>query len=198
MAETAPSSHEVPKLPSGLKSPVHPEKGWNRLGKGTWFHGRPETDVYKLLIDAYRLRMDDRWDVAKVKEPGSLYAPGATDGKEGFRIFLDKAEKTKSDEGKPMLPTWWNAEKRKECEALGADTTQWTSLAKKVKKWDIHIHYDDMALAMQLRCVGEKVYNLLADGRRIAKIPDDLFEGGLDNEFDEFDSDSDEWYTDSD
>ncbi|KAI8167377.1 hypothetical protein K4K49_005289 [Colletotrichum sp. SAR 10_70] len=151
MAETAPSSREVPKLPHGLKSPVHPEKGWNRLGKGTWFHGRPETDVYKLLIDAYRLRMDDRWDIAKAKEPGSLYVPGATDGKEGFRIFLDKAENTKSEEGKPMLPTWWNAEKRKECEALGADTTQWTSLAKKVKKWDIHIHYDDMALAMQLR-----------------------------------------------
>ncbi|KAJ0362904.1 hypothetical protein COL26b_013154 [Colletotrichum chrysophilum] len=176
MAQTAPSSHEVPKLPRGLKSPVHPEKGWNRLGKGTWFNGRPETDVYKLLIDAYRLRMDDRWDIAKAKEPGSLY----------------------SEEGKPILPTWWNAEKRKECEALGADTTQWTSLAKKVKKWDIHIHYDDMALAMQLRCVAEMVYNLLPDGRRIAKIPDDLFEGDSDNEFDEFDSDSDEWYTDSD
>ncbi|KAJ0338013.1 hypothetical protein COL154_012897 [Colletotrichum chrysophilum] len=152
MAQTAPSSHEVPKLPRGLKSPVHPEKGWNRLGKGTWFNGRPETDVYKLLIDAYRLRMDDRWDIAKAKEPGSLYVPGATDG----------------------------------------------NLAKKVKKWDIHIHYDDMALAMQLRCVAEMVYNLLPDGRRIAKIPDDLFEGDSDNEFDEFDSDSDEWYTDSD
>ncbi|KAF3802103.1 hypothetical protein GCG54_00012349 [Colletotrichum gloeosporioides] len=121
--------------------------------------------------------MDDRWDIAKVKEPGSLYVPGATDGKEGFRIFLDKAEKTKSEEGNPMLPT---------------------CLAKKVKKWDIHTHYDDMALAMQLRCVGEKVYNLLVDGRRIAKLPDYLFEGDSDNEFDEFDSDSDEWYTDSD
>ncbi|KAF4834636.1 hypothetical protein CGCSCA4_v012918 [Colletotrichum siamense] len=33
MAETAPSSREVPKLPHGLKSPVHPEKGWNRRGK---------------------------------------------------------------------------------------------------------------------------------------------------------------------
>ncbi|EQB53197.1 hypothetical protein CGLO_07099 [Colletotrichum gloeosporioides Cg-14] len=180
MAETAPSSHEVPKLPRGLKSPVHPGKGWNRLGKGTWFHGQPETDVYKLLMDAYRLRMDDRWDIAKVKEPAL------------------STGKTKSEEGRPMLPTCWNAEKRKECEAVGADTMQWSSLAKKVKKWDIHIHYDDMALAMQLRCVGEKVNNLLVDGRRIAKLPDYLFEGGSDNELDEFDSDSDGWYTDSD
>lgn len=158
-------------------------------------HKRPETDVYKLLIDAYRLRMDDRWDIAKVQEPGSLYVPGATDGKEGFGVFLDKAEKVK-EKVVPLLPTWWNEEKRKECEALGADTAQWSSLAKKVRKTDIQRHYDDMALPMQLRSIGETVYNLLVDGKRVVDIPDDVFGGpGMDPDV-EHDSDGDS-YSDS-
>ncbi|KAF9876633.1 mynd domain-containing protein [Colletotrichum karsti] len=180
-APNSSSSSSIPyvageKLPRGLKKPVNPDLGWKRLSKGTWFHNRPESDVYKLLIDVYRLRMDDRWDVAKAAEPGSLYVRGATDGAAGFRTFLDKAARVRSDKGYRLLPDWWSKEKRSECEALGADATQWTSLSRKVGKWDVHKHYDDMGLAMQLRSLAETIYNSSVDGRKIAKIPDELFE----------------------
>ncbi|KAF6807434.1 mynd domain-containing protein [Colletotrichum sojae] len=57
------------------------------------------------------------------------------------------AEKAKSvSGGAPLLPKWWNEEKRKECEALGAtDAKEWSSLAR-------------------------KVYEHLIDGRKIARI----------------------------
>ncbi|KAF6830033.1 mynd domain-containing protein, partial [Colletotrichum musicola] len=136
-------------LPQGLRKHINTSTGYKLLERWTYFHERPETDVYNLLIDTYRHRT---W------KHSITLTSGAVDGRPGFSTFLDKAEKAKSvSGGVPLLPKWWNEEKRKECEALGAtDAKEWSSLAWKVSKDDIQRHYGDISLTMQLRCVGEK------------------------------------------
>ncbi|KAF6832187.1 mynd domain-containing protein [Colletotrichum plurivorum] len=127
-----------------------------------------------------------------IREPRSIYVEGAVDGRPGFSTFLDKAEKAQSvSSGVPLLPKWWNEQKRKECEAPGAtDAKEWSSLARKVSKDDIQRHYGDISLAMQLRCVGEKVYEHFRDGRKIEK----LYVPSYDSDSDDDDLFADWWF----
>ncbi|KAL1969635.1 hypothetical protein VTN77DRAFT_8188 [Rasamsonia byssochlamydoides] len=58
---TSSSSSSTKGLSVGVDKPSH------RLDARTWLHDRPEEDVYKLLVDTYRLRMEDNY-----KRPGLL------------------------------------------------------------------------------------------------------------------------------
>ncbi|RYP06755.1 hypothetical protein DL764_002952 [Monosporascus ibericus] len=130
---------------------------FTRLEKGTYLHGRPEKDTYKLLIDAYRLRLDDVAKIEGVVEPDSIYASATNDPLPGFRRFLDKA--SAATDG--ILPPWWSADKQRECEDLGmssAGGNGWISLRKKIRKGDVTDHYGDATFPMQLRMLAEGVY----------------------------------------
>jgi hypothetical protein len=50
---------------------VHFDNPFSRLRSGTWLDGRSESDVQKLLINTYRLRMSDRFKFEKVVESDS-------------------------------------------------------------------------------------------------------------------------------
>jgi splicing suppressor protein 51 len=126
--------------PKGLDQPI--TKPFTRLDNGTWLHDRPEKDVYRLLIDAYRLRVDDNYNLEGEVDANSLYG-GATSGLKGLKRFLQLAG---SRHG--LLPSWWNAGKQRECEDFGMDSSQFHDLRCAVEKSDIIEHYSDPRFPM--------------------------------------------------
>jgi splicing suppressor protein 51 len=145
--------------PSMSASATQPRKGlsvaidkpFHQLNAKTWLHERPEQDVYKLLIDTYRFRMEDNYNFEGDADVDSIYG-GARDGRQGFRRFLRLAEGTRG-----LLPSWWSQEKAAECEAVGMDDG-WSSLTSAIKKSDVIEHYGNPNMPMQLRMFGEQVY----------------------------------------
>ena len=127
------------------------DKPFHRLHAKTWLHDRPEQDVYKLLIDTYRLRMEDNYKFEGTVDEGSVYG-SASNGLQGFRHFLDLAE---SKGG--LLPSWWSPEKRAACEGFGMKPG-WSSLATKIGKQKVIENYGVELMPMQLRLFSEQVY----------------------------------------
>jgi splicing suppressor protein 51 len=70
-----------------------------------------------------------------------------------FKRFLDLA-----GSGSGLLPPWWNAEKRRECEKIAVDSNGWSDINCAVEKGDIQEHYKNNAMPMMLRVLGEKIY----------------------------------------
>ncbi|KAI0130383.1 hypothetical protein BJ170DRAFT_620007 [Xylariales sp. AK1849] len=155
-ASTSSGNHRgssAPNQPSpgkGLEAPT--DNPYSRLHSRTWLHDRPEKDVYKLLIDTYRLRMEDNYTFDGDADLDSIYG-GAAHGLRGFRRLLAKAKSRPN-----ILPPWWNDEKQKECEAVGMGGSDWSDLAAAVEKADVNEEYGDPRFAMQLRLLGEQVY----------------------------------------
>ncbi|KAB5522016.1 putative MYND domain protein [Coniochaeta sp. 2T2.1] len=102
----------TPNPPKGLDGPIN--KPFTRLDNGTWLHDRPEKDVYRLLIDAYRLRMEDEYNIEGEADEDSIYG-GASNGSAGFKRSLMKIEQRNRN----LLPSWWDESKRAACMALG-------------------------------------------------------------------------------
>ncbi|KAG0066460.1 hypothetical protein BGZ89_007251 [Linnemannia elongata] len=135
-------------ISKGLKK--HIDKPFHRLKSKTWLHDRPEEDVYKLLIDCFRMRQHDDFTVEGLKDKDGLYG-GANHSQAGFKRFLD------------LLPHWWFMGKAAaNClrmgGGLGATGTEWSSLARKVDKAAIIDHYANPEMPMQLRMLGEQIY----------------------------------------
>jgi splicing suppressor protein 51 len=128
------------------------EKPFHRLDTETWLHGRPEEDVYKLLIDTYRLRMDDDYKFDGEADTDSIYG-GALDGRQGFQCFLRTAHRKRH-----LLPPWWSQEKAAECVGVGMKKGKWSDLACTIEKSDIIEHYGSPMMPMQLRMFGEQIY----------------------------------------
>ncbi|KAM0258699.1 hypothetical protein ACHAQJ_003707 [Trichoderma viride] len=147
----ASSSGNTPlSPPKGLDQPI--SMPFTRLDNGTWLHDRPEIDVYRLLIDAYRLRVEDTYTLEGETMEDSIY-DGSPDGRRGFQTFLTRAATTPG-----LLPPWWSNEKRSACVRLGMDASQWSDLRCAVEKSDIIEHYGDPQFPMQLRMLAEAVY----------------------------------------
>ncbi|CAG7555004.1 unnamed protein product [Fusarium equiseti] len=150
--------------PKGLDQPI-PDP-FTRLDRGTYLHDRPEKDVYKLLIDAYRLRVEDMYRFEGEVDQDSLYG-GASDGLAGFKAFIRKVSTRKG-----LLPPWWTPEKQKECEEFGMTSSE-PSLKTGVEKADIIEHYGDPQFPMQLRMLGEAVWGNApggADGKAMRQV----------------------------
>ena len=136
--------------PKGLEKPI--ANPFSRLDNGTWLHDRPEKDVYRVLIDAYRFRVEDDYTIEGDADEDSIYG-GAPHGLRGHKRFLKRASSRSG-----LLPPWWSAEKQKACERLGMDSSQWHDLRCAVEKSDIIKHYGDPQFPMQLRMLAEAVY----------------------------------------
>ncbi|KAJ6445638.1 Zinc finger, MYND-type [Purpureocillium lavendulum] len=151
-----PSAIPVEPASAGKVSPPKGlEKGvadpFTRLDKGVWLHDRPEKDVYALLIDAYRLHVDDTYKMDGEVESDSVYS-GAADGLKGFRRFIARAAAQPG-----LLPPWWDDAKKADCEALGMKAGEWHDLRCAVEKHDIIDRYGDARFPMQLRMFAEAV-----------------------------------------
>jgi splicing suppressor protein 51 len=128
------------------------DKPFHALNDKKWLHNRPEADVYKLLIDAYRLRMEDDYKFSGDADTDSIYG-GAPNGYEGFRRFVEKIEARNRE----LLPSWWSEEKARECERAGR-RDGWSSLNCAIEKSDVIDHYGDPMFPMQLRMFAEQIY----------------------------------------
>ncbi|KAL2150910.1 hypothetical protein VTH82DRAFT_6008 [Thermothelomyces myriococcoides] len=155
-----PRADKILSPAKGVDQPI--DIPFTCLEKGTWLHNRPEKDVYRLLIDAYRLRADDIHNIEGRKV--DLYA-GKPDGLHGFRLFIQLA-----GERPGLLPPWWNDEKQRECEAFGMDETNFQNLRRKVDKGGIIKHYGDQLFPMQLRMFAEAVYGRGVGGQDGAPV----------------------------
>ncbi|GME25498.1 hypothetical protein M1813_003692 [Neofusicoccum parvum] len=132
---------------------VQIDKPFTRLDSGTWLHDRPEKDVYKLLIDTFRLRLNDDYNLEAINTDGSVFA-GERNSLPAFRKFLRKLESRQD-----LLPPWWNEQKKAECIAAGmVGAPDWSSLEAAPKKSDILEHYGDSQMPMQMRMLGERIY----------------------------------------
>ncbi|KAH8175800.1 MYND finger domain-containing protein [Sarocladium implicatum] len=128
--------------PKGLEQPI--AKPFSKLVGKTWIHDRPEKDVFRLLVDAYRLRVND-----DINFGGDT---GVPDVVAGFDRFLSQASSRAN-----LLPPWWSTEKQSQCKAFGSGEDRWCNLAFSVEKADIIDHYGDPQFPMQLRMFGEQV-----------------------------------------
>lgn len=91
-------------------------------------------------------------------EADSIYS-GAADGLRGFRRFLDRVASCPG-----LLPPWWDATKKTECESLGMTPAQWYDLKSAVEKGDIINNYGDPQFPMQLRMFAEAAYGRTPGG----------------------------------
>ncbi|KAI1296466.1 hypothetical protein F5Y03DRAFT_294331 [Xylaria venustula] len=147
-SQSAPQEDPQPPLETlfkGIEDPFH------RLKRGNYLQNRDDMNVYEILIDSYRLRMEDNEYFAKVRLADSIYG-GARNGMEGFRDFLKRAKAVPH-----LLPYSWDKNKQAECEGLGREQG-WSSLAKKIKDVDVNKHYQDRYIVMQLRLLAEFIY----------------------------------------
>ena len=102
-------------------------------------------DAYRALVDSHGLRVTDEFKFANIREEHSRLT------KEpqpllGFQMFLNLFEATSS-----VVPSWWDADKRQECERLSMDEAEWSSLQVEVTQEGVNGHYRDFLTAMQLR-----------------------------------------------
>ncbi|KAB8209300.1 hypothetical protein BDV34DRAFT_232543 [Aspergillus parasiticus] len=107
---------------------------------------------YKLLIDTYRMKMEDQYTIEGEVDEDSIYS-GRPDSRDGFRRFLRLVEKKRG-----LLPSWWSPEKAKACVAYGLNKDNWSSLDCCAKKGDFIEHYGDSTFPMQMRMFGEQIY----------------------------------------
>ncbi|KAI1749265.1 hypothetical protein F4782DRAFT_533553 [Xylaria castorea] len=112
---------------------------FNRLKKGDYLHGRPDTDVYMILIDAYRLRLHDNYAFHNVR-PEDRIDFTSKDGVADFRRFLCQAKAIPR-----MMPSWWDKKKQAECVELGCQTG-WSSLTTTISDSDVCKHYNPLKL----------------------------------------------------
>ncbi|KAJ4308935.1 hypothetical protein N0V84_011791 [Fusarium piperis] len=139
----------------GFSPPKSLDRGiefpFTRLENGTYLHDRSEKDVYRILIDSYRFRMEEHCFNGGAPEPGSLYAE-CDSGLPAFSRYLDLAE-TRTG----LLPPWWTPEKKQECKNFGASGREWQDLHRAVNDKILLWHYADMRFAPQLRMLAEAI-----------------------------------------
>jgi splicing suppressor protein 51 len=149
------STYSAPRLRNIEK---HISNPFTKLDQGKYLHDRPEKDVYKLLIDSFRMRQADDFNLENRTTPRSIYS-GASSSIEPFRQYLAKAATRPN-----MLPPWWDAEKQKECEAFG-ESGAWSDLRRRTSKQEIIDYYGDDKMPMQVRMLAEAIYGVGSMGQ---------------------------------
>lgn len=137
----------TPVVAKGLDNPI--KKPFTHLHNKTWLHNRSEKDVFRLLIDCFRLMLEDDFKFEGNAMIDSLYSGECADSRIPFRLFLTHVEKVNG-----LLPAWWTAAKLDECVAFGL-TDSWANLGSAVEKADLIDHYGDSTMPMQLRIMRE-------------------------------------------
>jgi len=119
------------------------------LSNDDYLYKLSEKDAFIQLIDCFRMRMEDEYTFGA----NNFGFYGGESPVPVFEKFLDLAEKRDK-----LLPSWWNKEKRKECERLAKGGDSWADISCAVEKSDITEHYGNPMMPMQLRILGEKIY----------------------------------------
>lgn len=131
------------------------------LNDGTWLHNRPKNDVFKLLVDTYRIKMEEQYVFEGDVEEGSIYAgAGPESALRHFRNFLVRI--INAERSKKLLPVWWSKDSFKECLQF-ARNDKFSNVGFPLKKNDIQEHYSQMDMPIQLSMFAEKIDESLDD-----------------------------------
>lgn len=114
-----------------------------------YLHALPEKEAFAQIIDCFRMRMEDEYVFAQK----NIGVYGEEDPVPVFRRFLNLAESRPG-----LLPPWWDAQKRRECERLSVKSNDWSNIHCTIEKSDIQEHYNNNMMPMMLRVLGEKIY----------------------------------------
>lgn len=134
------------------------------LKNGTWLHNRPRKDVFKLLVDTYRMRIEDEYVFQGEVDEDSIYSGASAESAlRHFKRFLTKAIELDAERNKKLLPEWWSKNSLNECLEF-ARTDDYSNVGYAVEKHDIQEHYSQMDMPMQLRMFSEKLDGTLAAG----------------------------------
>jgi splicing suppressor protein 51 len=107
----------------------------------------PREDVYRRLIDSYRLRITDTYNYEGRRSSEQDALPL-------FQEFLTKCE----EGAKNMLPPWWESKASKECVKMAMEAGGGQYLARGVEKGDVIEQYSDSMMPLKLRRLAEKAY----------------------------------------
>jgi mitochondrial splicing suppressor protein 51 len=145
-----------PRAKSGILTFQHP-RPFQALQTRTWLLTRPRTDVYKLLIDTFRVRLEDNFKVNDEIEVGSIYHNENKDSREAFSGFLAMAGQEK------LLPEWLLADWiLREAVVFGLHdvmvSKEWGGLKTKVTDQDIVEWYKEESMPLQMRVFAQQVY----------------------------------------
>lgn len=139
-------------------------KPFTALKNGTWLYNRPKNDVFKLLVDTYRMRMEDEYVFEGEVDEDSLYSGADPESAaRHFKRFLNKTIRLDAKRNKKLLPEWWSKDSVKECFEF-ARTDDFSNVGFAAEKHDIQEHYCQSDMPMQLRIFSEKIDGTLAAG----------------------------------
>ncbi|KAF8980749.1 hypothetical protein BGZ46_003748 [Entomortierella lignicola] len=135
---------------------------FHKIASRTWLYNRPKQDVYKLLIDCYRLRMNDDFNFQYKVENESIYG-SAPNPIESFKRFLGLVKE------EDLFPPWWSEEMMSECLDFGS-TDSWSSLTTRINKHTLLEHYVHPFMDAQLRIFSQQVYGTGPGGMDTRKV----------------------------
>ncbi|USP79097.1 uncharacterized protein yc1106_06371 [Curvularia clavata] len=152
---TSSNSHFAPAL-NDLEQ--HVPNPFTRLDQGKYLHDHPKLDVFKLLIDSFRLLQEDdlQFDLKVTLES---VCTGAASSIEPFKKYLTLAATRPG-----LLPPWWTPETQRECEEFG-ESGAWNSLHKIVTKAEVIAHYGGSLVPVQLRMLADAIVGMGTMGR---------------------------------
>lgn len=123
-------------------------KPFHKLQARRWLHERCKKDVYKLLVDSWRVRKLDEYTQLGITE---LTDENVTYGMAPFEGFLSEAAT------KALLPTWWTSATTKECISYGTKASNWGNLGTWVGEGHIEEHYNSNQVVLQMKIFAHQV-----------------------------------------
>ncbi|KAG5978549.1 hypothetical protein E4U55_006074 [Claviceps digitariae] len=182
----------------GLSAPQ--PRPFTKLQAQTWLHGRPAEDVFRLLVDSYRLHSYDKFQFEAENKLGTIFA-GATDSSLDFDAYLTAAAATRAgrtgetdtedtSRSPSLLPTWWTRAAHQECMQMSRrqDDEQFHDLHVHLSQAMVIDYYQDASFPTQLRIFAEQVLGQPALMRRCTPLLEQLVlmeeESGVTAEFD--------------
>ncbi|KAJ5919621.1 hypothetical protein N7454_009456 [Penicillium verhagenii] len=132
-------------------------KPFHQIHAKKCLHGRSETDVYKLLVDSYRLRVEYDAKFGGIFDEDGIYGK-SKDLRKGFKWFLTKVESQRD-----LLPEWWTDDKTDKCVTFGMTDSTWR-LESAVEKNELIKLYGSSSMPMQLRMFSEQIYGCASGG----------------------------------
>lgn len=130
-----------------------------------------DTDTDASLQSALR-DFQDFLDLAETYSSSSSYSSASPPSSSSSPESISSAPSSSSSESKPeadeheaetkststLLPSWWNPQRRGECEWRALQSQFWSSLCAPVNKDGIVERYRDSMMPMKLRVLAEAVY----------------------------------------
>nr|XP_018900304.1 PREDICTED: uncharacterized protein LOC109032563 [Bemisia tabaci] len=126
---------------------------------GTWFSNRPKHEVFKLLIDVYKMKIEDEYVFEGDVDEDSVYG-GASPGTaaQHFRKYLTlitRIDARRAPQSR-ILPHWWSRGMITE-NVNYALKEGWSFIGYAIEKSDVIDHYKNPLMPMQLRAMREQL-----------------------------------------